>query len=37
MSNLSEYKQSMETLHFTPEQRAQLAAGAAKADRKSVV
>lgn len=31
MSNLSEYKQSMETLRFTPEQRARLAAGAAKA------
>lgn len=31
MSNLSEYKQSMETLRFTPEQRARLAAEAAKA------
>ena len=31
MSNLSEYKQSMETLRFTPEQRAQLAANAARA------
>ncbi|WP_295741636.1 DUF4179 domain-containing protein [uncultured Oscillibacter sp.] len=36
MSNLSEYKQSMETLHFTPEQRAQLAAGAAKAASRQV-
>ena len=31
MSNLSEYKQSMETLRFTPAQKAQLAANAAKA------
>ena len=31
MSNLSEYKQSMETLRFTPAQKAQLAANAARA------
>ena len=31
MSNLSEYKQSMDALRFTPEQRALLAARAAQA------
>lgn len=31
MSNLSEYKQSMDSLRFTPEQKAHLAAGAAQA------
>ena len=30
MSNLSEYKQSLDSLRFTPEQTAQLAASAAK-------
>jgi hypothetical protein len=29
MSNLSEYKQSLDSLRFTPEQTAQLAASAA--------
>lgn len=31
MSNLSEYRQSMDALHFTPEQKARLAAAAAGA------